>query len=456
MDENYSGIWWSPENTSRKIHGSLKYTDQNGLRLETEEYDADLRILTTRELDKKEIIFGKTSNGQLITLQGCTEINSSSNLTSRSKRTLFYVKRAFLDVHTTNVNSLKFQRVKIRFTNLDEWVNIHGFDFRNKKKNVLFSIKYKLPRTKKVRIFSDMSVKIVFEVGGPERSIVQKNVHIDQKTFLELTFKRPKKLMEIQNIIKKLQDFLTLATQVASYPTNIVFYEKSKKTIPPKSIEMISSLEIREGTNKPLNLDRMLFSYHDIHSNFKSVISNWFSTNKEFQTSVQSYFSIIYNQRTYLEHHFLGYVGAIEDYHRIKLNGKYVDDATWKKVYGILIKSVPANLNKDFSNNLKSKMFYMNEYSLMSRLGEIVSFLGILKINKKYIQKSVITRNFLTHHDKKLGKKSFHDQALYEASLLFKMVFELCLLKELGFDPRKSSEIMKNRYSGYRFAGVIK
>ncbi|MBA7591412.1 hypothetical protein ES708_33568 [subsurface metagenome] len=148
----------------------------------------------------------------------------------------------------------------------------------------------------------------------------------------------------------------------------------------------------------------------------------------------------------YLEYKFLSLIQAVEAYHRIKYEGqsKYLTDGEYKIILSELKEKFSYIIKEPFKNILFEKLEYGNEYSLRKRFkilfnDNFVEIFGVLKSKiKNFIQKTVDTRNYLIHQDKKLKSVSFVGREFIYANLILKTLIEVLLLNELGF---KNEEI---------------
>jgi hypothetical protein len=108
-----------------------------------------------------------------------------------------------------------------------------------------------------------------------------------------------------------------------------------------------------------------------------------------------------------------------------------------------IINSIPT----EYREWLEGRLTYSNEPTLRRRLREI--FDKYSDVLSKYIEnkddfmnKVVVTRNYLTHYDAHLKEHAADGEELYHISEKLRLLIEICLLTELGFDPIKIKTLL--------------
>ena len=145
MDKfEYEGIWWLPDKPEKRISGTLRFTPNEGVILELIGSFKD-----TKDILKPEIILG-ISNGKKITLHKCFE--TKPNNVSVPESLSFYADEVFVGAHFQKSEDIKFRKLCIRYSYLDEWVNIFEFNITDEKEMV---IKYKKPEPIQASIGED-------------------------------------------------------------------------------------------------------------------------------------------------------------------------------------------------------------------------------------------------------------------------------------------------------------
>ena len=185
MDKfEYEGIWWLPDKPEKQISGTLRFTPNEGAILELIGSFKD-----TKDILKPEIILG-ISNGKKITLHKCFEtFGTKSNVSFPGLLTSsFYANEIFVGAHFQKSEDIKFRELSIRYSYLDEWVNISGFNIQYPDEKEIV-IKYKEPEPIQTSIGEDCKIFIEIQVTRPTHSIVQKEASIKQRTYIRINIR---------------------------------------------------------------------------------------------------------------------------------------------------------------------------------------------------------------------------------------------------------------------------
>ena len=445
MDKfEYEGIWWLPDKPEKQVPGTLRFTPNEG---------AILKLIgsfkDTKDTLKPEIILG-ISNGKKITLHKCFE--TKPNNVSVSESLSFYADEVFVGAHFQKSEDIKFRKLSIRYSYLDEWVDISGFNITDEKEIV---IKYKEPEPIQTSIGEDCKIFIEIQVTRPTHSIVQKEASIKQRTYIRIEHSVEKSLEEYWNIMRHIQNFLSLGVTEPVCPLTVKGITESIKDMPynlPVEVEIYRHSPEVSKTPKTLYPQNMLFTFKDISDRFEIFLKNWFEKADTLGPVYDLYFGTLYNPRMYLQHQFLSLIQAIEAYHRRKFEGKYLSDDDYKPIYEKFEKFIKElDIEPSFKKALESKLKYGNEHSLRRRLKDL--FEKYKEVEDDFIEDKDIfvnrvadTRNYLTHYDKNLMEKAVDGEQLYYVTQQLKIVIVICLLSELGFNFKEIKNLLaKNR-----------
>lgn len=162
------------------------------------------------------------------------------------------------------------------------------------------------------------------------------------------------------------------------------------------------------------------------------------------------YFGTVYNTQAYLEQQFLSLVQALETYHRRIMVDRNLPEEEHQRRKREILDAVP----EEHRNWLEDKLKYSHEPSLRRRLMEIfdrhsegvASAVGDSRKDRKaFIHKVWLNRNYRTHHDKDLESQAVRGEDLYRLNQKLKLLLEVCLMGEIGFEPDKVRELVLAR-----------
>jgi hypothetical protein len=105
---------------------------------------------------------------------------------------------------------------------------------------------------------------------------------------------------------------------------------------------------------------------------------------------------------------------------------------------------LPEEIRKIFNQ----KAAYLNEYTLRTRLGEVLDQLGpatplLVPDREGFIKLAADTRNYLTHYTESLRGKSADGEQLYAMIQQLKAVIELTFLREMGVSEARVEAIVR-------------
>jgi hypothetical protein len=206
------------------------------------------------------------------------------------------------------------------------------------------------------------------------------------------------------------------------------------------------------GKDKLIHPDNMPFSFDVISDRFELIFKNWFNKSPLLSPIFNLYFALHYNDKMYVEHRFLNLIACLESYHRRRFDGKYLSDNNYEKFKESIIESFPKVEDEnfqDFKAKFISGLEYGNELGLRKRLKIIISdndqiISQYIENRGQFIEKVLDTRNYRTHFSKRLENFAISDyREFLDYNTKLKLLVELCIFKELGFELDEIDVIFK-------------
>ena len=397
---------------------------------------------------RQMVILGNSSDGKDISLHGCFLIQAQESYPGLLT-CLYFASTVFVEVHFAKTEDVRFRSMKVRFSHFDEWVDISGFtSIHSNYEDVI--IKYKRPNDIRVDIGGNFSIAITTIVTPPALfTRVRKKADVEQKWIARIETVHEASFESFYSIIQHLQNFLCLAVRDPVHVLNIEGETEANKIhdisyYSPVGI-FYKSPYISKASESSLGWD-MLFTYHDISADFEVLLKSWFEKVDVLKPICGLYFGMLSNPHLYVENQFISLVQAAEAFHRRILGGKYLPKSEYKElVFTPLVNMIP-DVNRDLQESLKSKLGYGNEYSLKTRLSELLDKSGdivpqLIGNRKVFIDKTVNTRNYLTHYDKKLYKRAAQGTELVSLIKKLRILLEVCLITQVGLDTNKAKDL---------------
>ena len=457
MDETkITGTWYIPISKPIKVKGNLYLNPLKGI--------INLIVFSLESigtLNEFDTIYGKTTFGSKITLYKCNVFQETLHMgTKIIYETLITAKYVFDKVEFKIKEDILFHEVIFRFSNLDEWAFLKGFNFHTDKSQD-FSLTYKFPKQISCKVDNETTLILNCHLNSPLGLIVDKEVKVIQKVYISVKHLRPQPFEKSINIIRTLMDFVSLCIQQPVYfiemsglnPKHYRIYKSTKEKI-YDNIPIYTTDQTDENY-KSVDPRMILLNLQEIEQNFELYIKNWFEKRELLKPVIDLYLNTLNYKEMSIELHFLNLVQALESYHR-RTRKNYVIDYDKHKER---VNSIIFSISKEYKDWLKEKLNFSNEPALIQRLEELahdgndywVFFNGKKEI-ETFINNVKNTRNYLIHYDKKLESKALKGEDLEISCFYLRCMVEYYLLKEIGLpveDIRKKTVSQTKRIKDF-------
>lgn len=434
--EIYKGRWWVP-NTQKKVFGVLTIIPNKEIKLELEgnlELSSKDKMILYDYLPIEEIILGDTNCGRKITLYNC-------NILKLINEMHIFPNLAIIDWHFDSKEQIKFKWINIKLTHLDDWANIplisSQLNETNGHREIIIKIVECVPLNIKIKNF--FNLKINFGYNAPLFPINQREINVKRQTNISIESFKLINIEESLNLIKKIRNFLILATLNFIYLTQMkVFYEESKNSKRELTIYSLSDIpdEIEE-----LKYYDMLFTLKDIKENINEILNNWFAKAEDFEVIFELYSILLHSKEMSYRNSFLIMVGILEQFHRKTMEKLDITELEHKKRVDFIVDSIPDNdESKRYKNWLKEILEnYSNEKNLRKKLKELLKKSNdVFNLNSRemdsLIYKVVETRNYYVHLDDAKKHLAAKGMDLFILQKKLESIFIVTVLKELNFD----------------------
>jgi len=448
----FQGVFWLPRNSETKVPGTLRYIPGEGTTLQllgtwytTEE------LLGKKRIGDETFIVGMSEHGTLVTLWNCLRTGSDLHMPGISTMS-FYANVLFVGAAITATEDLEFTLARARFSYLEDWVGLSGFDISENWEQHSVIVKYTLPDPLEILLPSSDVIRIVYTATTPSMRFVQNEATICQKVFIEYKPHEQKKMGECCSTLRRLQYFFGFA---ASIPLRIMELKlRSRvncKVIDGKeSFPFIDTYFVPvEPKNLPVSWspNHALFKFSDIKEDLSGAIIRWLDKYELLQPVFDLYFGVQYDRETYVQQSFLHLVHAIEAYHRLASSDMEVTEEVHRRRMTAILSAV----SQEHRSWLKEKLRYSNELTLRKRLSLIINdymnYLSKLIPNHgSFITSVVDNRNYLTHYDSSLKSKALQGHNLASINVRLEGILQVILLAELGLSESIIVKAVEHKY----------
>ncbi len=446
-----TGAWWVPDRQDSNVAGTLRFSHEDGVRLELIGSFKELASIGTTQ--RYPVIFG-AGEGKAVTLQDCIE--AGSRFSSPGIFTQELIARAAYIGRHIEPGGLRFREALIRYSYLDDWINVSGFELtstRDEAGQRQFHVAFSYPD----EIVATTPLGSIVVTSSFRQSGGRQKVEMTQDLSLRVEANEGLTLQDWQKrFIQPLQNFFTLATGKPNALLYLGFYEPRVDPKAPRERPSVVKYSLAypgsKAGRRPL-APEMLFTLEDVRSEFGTVLSRWITVADELDSVCGLFFSTLYSPSMYLEQQFLNVVQAAESYHRRRFSNQVLS----KEQHSARMQSVLNSVPSEHKSWLKEKLRYANEPSLRQRLRELLDVTAavmdpLVPDRKRFIQKVLDTRNYRVHYDTSLRRKAIEAGAeLYSLTMVVSFLVQACFLRELGIEPERWVELF-NRNQQYLFA----
>lgn len=448
------GVWMRP-GSDLQVAGILIYSNEQ-IRLEL--FDT---IGSEDPSNKTGVIWGVTETGEEISLFSAFRINFKSHMGKYSLNFETYrASQIFVGMHCVDLNKTNFYAMEIEFSYLPEWLGETVFKTQgseigarsiriNEPELILIDIPYidaKLKGSGMIRSSNDQYRKAEFT----------------SVSTLKLVPNESRSFEWFEKQLNTLQKLMTVLTGRGIYILDLIFTgdEIERNELMNKSYSVYNKhkLFIRQRPVKletKITEDSFILSYKNVKSNFGTIVNKWFESEEKMDV-VYDLFTGEYFGITHTTKSFSNLMQSIEAFHRRNYPGTLIESNDFDLYLSELNNYIKDTAPSKLKDKLMGSVKYSNELSLRKRLIELTNSLslearelifGDEKSLKKFIQKLVNTRNYLTHYDQKGSSGIIETENRIFAIQRLKAFMTILIFKELGI---KEEEIIQRFKDDYR------
>jgi hypothetical protein len=365
-----------------------------------------------------------------------------------------------------DVDSPCVTKIAACFEGTNIWAKDTGFGLRLHKKRFDYTVRYKIPKSRKISLGPGTSLRFNREHSIPLGRDSDGGVHLSEKLRLSIETASPKPLSFFIKKLTSLRDFLSVGTLRFATPSEISLkcdFRKAKDAA-LKAQERYSKLALKMVFNDPdeskLDPFHCLFTEQAIGVHFEAAIQAWFKKEELFEPALLLYNCAIYSDQFH-ESQFIFLSQSIETLHRYTRPGRYIDQALYDTtILPALVRAIPATLESPFRDALTRRLNYGNQHSLRKRLqnlfGEQSAIMKTFRINPKTEASAIAdARNGLTHYEPSPDKAAKKRPNLHRMCTTLRLVIEATLLREIGLpDDLVTKLCTQNQFYLQRFMSI--
>lgn len=443
----FEGFWWSPDDPETKLAGRL-VADDDAAKLILTINNPGRRLFSRSESREYEVLHGSTSDGKLITLLKCFDLNSSWSSNGIEKRIVLanYVLVGGLVPEDRVENA--FGQLSLKWPGLQRWFFRSGISVDHDKDNLYsFTIKYTPLEPINFEYSADLNIEFSFSTDKlPSGGALSEKVEFREIVWVSLKKSAPASLSFFLEKLNELVQFFSICILEYNQPEEVTLVGDFDKKTRQDGTEIFPHLTVYFSSVQKAQSDRLphpinvLVPYASIQDNFQHILHSWGALAKSISPARALYFSSLYGRNSYIESTFLSLAQAAEVFHRRQYGGTYLDEDTYQNdIRPILEKAIPSDLSKDVKLIYKQRFQFFNEYSLHMRLKLMAAtheaiFCEFVPDWNSKIRSIVSARNYYTHYSEDGGNSAPDINKLVQYREFLRMLLELEMLRATGID----------------------
>lgn len=427
----HTGEFWNASSPEDRHFGTLTVSEGGSIELEITSLDQAFVPFDESNVDR---IYGQVTRLGHVILEDCIFTHRALPFGIPANSRL-HIHRAYIKCLPNDDAAKLFRSVVFELEGIDEWIGITGINVDFDRSLRTASISYK-PIKKITESLSDndtLSFRFGYSLPGSPHITEAK---ITQTVSIEICSKTEQKIEHFISIAHKLANLVCFATgqttTIKNFRAEDSFGQPDDGDSPLLIDVYFQSLPFADSPIKVTRQDSV-FIYPELEDRWGLILRNWYQAYEDLSPALGLYFSTQNGTHRYLESKFLSLAQCLETFSR----RTDFDTQMESQEFSSLVDALMSACEEDHKEWLAGKLKYANEMNLRKRLIKLIqpfaSKFGSGADRKTLINNIVSTRNYLTHYDESNKSAAITGRTLWITSMKMEALFEVCMLKLLGF-----------------------
>jgi len=425
----HHGEWYLPHDPSNRLAGVLDCTSNDPLLTMHGELPGHRPGSLINDVSGAwgyhvPILLGRVVAGPLITLEDCYAVSSVGEMTGSLALFRYRPLRTYLGAHFHKTDELAFRVATTELRNLRPWLGPPECLVRSGNRIEKSRLE---PVTVTVGDATITTHVQLLESWRPYETTFR-----DVAAF-EITSATPLPVARWHEVyLQPLRNLLTLATGSPSQHIRLNLAGDGANSV----VQVIEAQGFgRAPTTRYRHAGEMLFAFADLRDCWGEVLRRWLGLNERASDALHLLFSVDYAPRMFVEHRFGNLVQALEVLHRrLRPEGSRQTESDRQRLATIITACPPEHVRW-----LQEKLAFSHEPSLRDRVFELVDQAGsviapFVADPRQFAKKVADTRNYLTHRNPNVRKKSASMTELWEYGFVLQIVLRVAVLHHIRED----------------------
>lgn len=451
------GQWWLP-GSEQQFSGILKYDPQESV-LELEIVGNIIPLKSGPIIPQQiKLVNGLTVAGQYMSLYNCLYCISSIKAPGYTTCKI-YPQFIFIGCCFDSEDEIKFNQAIYSCYNLEELMGVSGIKPELKfddNKIASYKLSYEFPKKVNFKFDCfDVSTNISlqnFPVTGHKLTISE------TAAFKISTTKYLTHTDFLSGPITSIHNFLELIyNEKLPFRSVVLRSDKLGHEQDGKFYQEPILLLWKQGVSYPLPTKKhpleLIFTVYELANELDGIMRKWHKNRFKYEPAHNLFFTTFHMKRELtIQNVFLGLCQVLETFHRIKNNEMVMPEEEFDSLIKCVLEATPEQHRKFLGQRLQ----YGNELGLRQRLKQLYNCLppGFQnKIGKKkgFVQKMVVTRNYLTHYDEKIKNEALSISEMMQWEPMLINFCKALFLQEAGV----SNEIIDSKLANFKTPDIF-
>lgn len=463
------GYWWEfGKAESEQVHGTLNFSPDNGIRLET---DGPLTDDEKPPLEPgfklfpsgKEIPFiaGFTRYGEHIYLLDCLIAGKQLNFPGLAVH-VYKAETLLISSHNLSWDTPDgplFKSFQINLTHLEEWMSLSPIiQERGETENGEAWFQTRYVHTKNLLKITDLPgyvLSLSFAITAPTHLPLYNRIW-QQTTYFDIEASEPKPLSWLRQRVFELRHLVAVLSGEAIYPREIKAFgdEIDGRLV---TVQVFYAAPRSRWAEKLQDFSIILRGSELIENNLERTFNLWSEKQEYLKPLTDHLLGIIYNSQLLVQS-FLSLTQALEGYHRRRIGGQYFSKEEYRPFQEALEATIAGfelaeserqkELDDMKQSLTKGCVQYGYQYSFLKRIKELWSALepeiqAYFNIDNPYLVTIKDTRNYYTHYDPEDENKALKDASLNVASTRLAALVLILILRELEIPVQLQLQVLE-------------
>jgi len=424
-----TGYWWLPSQPETVRAGVFRFAPEQGVQLELMG-----RFNVPNEDGPIEIIYGRSSQGDQLTLLGCRPV--SMQFHQGGFETIPHICEIAFVGNFQPTNDLIFSKCKIRFEHIEQWADSKYV--KNVSRPSDGPHTFVVETGVRGELTCDEGFKVYLD-GSFTSTSNDHSIQLDAFTSLVIEPTESKNLDWFMLKAKTLQNLASLSFGLSEpfYSFRLLGNERKIS----KNISDIEEINVYFWEQSPVYKSRgsyPLIQFRRFEFARPDILNLWSSIQLDYQEVIDLVLIVLAGHYTAPQVGFLMVLQAFEAFDRVSYPRTLITSEAYKTLYDAMLAAIPSGTEKAVRDKMTSVIKFANEPSLRQRLKAFYEHffaeLGDdpLGMSKKDIGGIVDTRNFLTHYPIDLKPKSLPSEKIVEETDRLCIMLIMSILEKSG------------------------